>query len=551
VTPTVTARAATLVTVILRLATGVQPAMLNIGGWVVGALIAFAIFKIELMSPVSAGDEGLLLTYPWLMTRGVMPYHGFWASYPPMIYILLATLFKVTGPSLLIERAVDMAARLLVVLVVNRALTRSWVRVSWIGLPVTFALIMNPTLMPNPWIVGLPFLLLGLLAARAHPLIAVPLLVMAGTFRFEFGLVGTAALCEMATLPRHESGLPSQRCLLGSAIAVGATLCAFYLAVNALTGGDALQDIFLDPILVVAPGRRLPIIPPWIVAPYLPVEVVTVVGPLVMIAIALRSGQTYAAATILASTILLLQFFQRADATHLMEVAAVIIPWLLITLVRLPLDASGYRPRRAMAPRTAKAPRTNSRALAACAIVGLPIVTNCGTGYGAVQYVLAHSVHHGSPGLPRLASSAVVQVGRRAIVAGSTREAQDALEVARYLQKHGSARQNVFIDTVHLRHSMYNDTVLYYLLGMRPATRYLEMEPGLETQQRVQKEIIARLRDCPWIILWKGGFWFEPNASQVAGSPLLERFILGHYTLKLQNTTYKLYYRPVRTAENA
>jgi hypothetical protein len=86
-----------------------------------------------------------------------------------------------------------------------------------------------------------------------------------------------------------------------------------------------------------------------------------------------------------------------------------------------------------------------------------------------------------------------------------------------------------------------------YVLGRQPATRYLNMEPGLETQASVQREIMRDLRDCAWIILWQGGYWFEPNASQRPGSPLLERFIQSHYRLAMHNASYQVYRRAVTT----
>lgn len=87
---------------------------------------------------------------------------------------------------------------------------------------------------------------------------------------------------------------------------------------------------------------------------------------------------------------------------------------------------------------------------------------------------------------------------------------------------------------------MYNATELYYVLGLKPATRYLEMNPGVETRPVVQREIIRDLGTCRWVVLWKHGYWYEANGTRQLGSPLLDRFIRRRYQLVLQNPDYEV-----------
>jgi hypothetical protein len=93
---------------------------------------------------------------------------------------------------------------------------------------------------------------------------------------------------------------------------------------------------------------------------------------------------------------------------------------------------------------------------------------------------------------------------------------------------------------------MWNMTVMYFLVSMRPATPYLEMNPGVESRAPVQRQIIRDLGSTTWVLLWRGGFWYEDNASQKLGSSLLARYVPVHFRPVLSNHTYILLERSGR-----
>ena len=49
-------------------------------------------------------DEGRELTHAAFMTQGLWPYRDFWAVHPPGLYVLLAGLFRLFGPSMVVGR---------------------------------------------------------------------------------------------------------------------------------------------------------------------------------------------------------------------------------------------------------------------------------------------------------------------------------------------------------------------------------------------------------------------------------------------------------------
>ena len=61
-------------------------------------------FLISLSSFVGVFDEGILTYGAQQVLQGAVPYRDFGASYGPAEFYVLAFLFKVFGPSLLIER---------------------------------------------------------------------------------------------------------------------------------------------------------------------------------------------------------------------------------------------------------------------------------------------------------------------------------------------------------------------------------------------------------------------------------------------------------------
>jgi len=527
---------------VVRLTTGRTSAALTCAGWALFALLALVGIG-QLFIGVDPQDEGQLLTYPWLIAHGIMPYQHIWMSYPPGTYLVLAALLKLGLPGLVAERGLSVVVRLLYVLLINRALTGSWRRFSWLGTSVSFSLLfLSSGARAYPWVVGMPLLLLGLLASRDRPRTAAALFFAAGMFRFEFALAGCVVLLSLSALDRIDRAWARRR--LAAGLALVAATGIFHLALSAVTGGQALRDIFLDPIFVVDPAHRLPLFPPYFGPAGVPLEFLVVGGPPLLIVLGLLHKRPYLVATNLGVLTLLSQFFQRADWQHLFAAGAVSVPWMLFGFGELLYRENRFH--RAVAPvldgdAGDGEVRTASRLITGTlAAVGLVV----GACYSIV--VLSYGVYLSplspvtSESVYRSWSQHVVHAGSSTIVASSRGEARDDTQLVAYFHRYARSSQQLFIAPITLRYDIYNQTALYYVLGLHPASKYLEMLPGLEKRATVQKEIIADLRSCKWIVLWKGGFSREPNSSVVPGSALLEHFVRAHYHVVLQNPTYEV-----------
>src|SRR4030095_2278960 len=73
-----------------------------------------------LYAPLSAYDEGILLTNTMLVMMGQVPYRDFYSNYPPGIYLTLAAIFKIFGATARVARVLGLTLRLALVALAAR-----------------------------------------------------------------------------------------------------------------------------------------------------------------------------------------------------------------------------------------------------------------------------------------------------------------------------------------------------------------------------------------------------------------------------------------------
>jgi hypothetical protein len=503
--------------IVWRLTVGVSSRPVNALGWCVVVLVGVVVVVVGLAAPVSGQDEGQLLTFPWLIAQGSMPYHDIWISYPPGVFMLLAGLFKLGCTPLLTERLLGTLARGLLLLLVNKALTQSWWRLSVIGMSMMLCLLAPTGLVAFAWMTGLPLCMAGILVARVHPRLACVLFLAAGLFRFEFMLAGCALLATYGLGLRHPA---SHRGALASLVL--ATGCV-YGALSILTHGEAFQDIVIDPTLVIGPGRRLPLIPSQVAPSLHSLIVAILLTPLFIALIGLLFRHVPSLSMGSATAMLLPQFLQRADIIHLLYVACIVLPCAIIALRTLIRE--GYLTQRT--PRVQPMVRSSLVLLLVC--IALIV-------YDPLAPPLVEMMQAFTPSWLTSTPSTLVQVGPRAVIADSAAEARDDRAIVTYIMAHPARRRLAYIGLSTHQYTEYGATFLYYLAGLRPVTPFMDMEPGLESSALIQRRIIADLHGCPWIILWTGGW----KSIIPRGSSLLDHYIQAHYRTVLTTHTYRL-----------
>ena len=95
-----------------------------------------------------------------------------------------------------------------------------------------------------------------------------------------------------------------------------------------------------------------------------------------------------------------------------------------------------------------------------------------------------------------------------------------------------SPTEPIFSGVTDTSRLFINDALLYFLAARRPATRFMEMEPGLTNTERGQREIVADLerQQVRSVVLWHITS-DEPNrTSSSNGVTLLDDHIRSHFT---------------------
>ncbi|MCU1498680.1 MAG: hypothetical protein JWM47_2633, partial [Acidimicrobiales bacterium] len=115
--------------------------------------------------------------------------------------------------------------------------------------------------------------------------------------------------------------------------------------------------------------------------------------------------------------------------------------------------------------------------------------------------------------------------GDRTFYLGSETIAADGQRMLDEVGPQMQPGERLFVGTADLRKTPYSDAYLYFLLPrLIPATRYIEMDPGMAN--RADSGMAGEVAAADWLILthiWDG--WQEPNGSRDLGSDAPNRVV--------------------------
>ena len=456
-----------------------------------------------------AMEEGLILVGGELVLEGRSANGDFESLYGPADLWAAAAAFLAFGTSIAVERIVGLVYRLLLLWAVHR-ITRRWGwGVATGATALAWAIIAPFGLMAYSWIGAIAFgaasLALALEAdegrwrwAAAGASAGVALL-----FRADLVLALALGLGPLV----HAAGRASARRFV-SGLSVGVVGYTVHL----LTAGPSavLGGMFVDPVLRLRPGRRLPIPPSWdesaeFFARQDPMQgqetlpgldrpaqlaalfwiVLLAAAAAVWLARRARNGPLLAFALFAAGT--LPQLLQRPSHNHVRFVAVLILPALA----------------------TALACRIRWRAASGLAAVVV---------MGALIAIAPH--HIGRAGyrtfLDRPADIVVSHAGRTMPV-DDLREAADIEGILIALDAVAAPGERVFVGPALLARTNYSETYLYHLMAdYEPGSYHLQMNPGLANREGGR--LSADVAGSDWLILTsKFDTWTEPNASVTNG----------------------------------
>jgi len=475
-------------------------------------------------------EEGFMLVFPELVLEGMVPNRDFLHLYGPGSLWVLAGLYWLFGTSLATQRAVGYLQHLGVAFGAF-ALLRPWGPiVASTGGVVAALIVLTPSgLSALAWVGGVALALWALRSALEG-------LEGAGRRRDRHlwlaGLLGGAALLYRLDLVLAVAGslfvvwwwLDSsgrRKLVLASLVGVSP-----YLVHLATAGpGNVLRGMVVEPVFELRGGRRLPLPPSWddydgflqragtldeppwpLPAPRGPVQLnlwlLAILAGTVLLLVAgvrcARQGRPRLLAMAVLAAGLLPQALQRADSTHLAWVSAVtfaFLPAAVVELVPLRWRGAGWRV-----------------ALPAAALPALILVA--AIPYFPLRYY-GESV--GQTFGYRRNAATMGYDGRtfRYARADAVAAVNELLPLVDELTEPGD---RLFVGPGDLSKTPYSEAFLYYLLpDLVPATRYIEMDPGVANAE--DSGLADELRSSDVVILSSiRDDWNEPNDSLVTGS---------------------------------
>jgi hypothetical protein len=520
---------------------------------------AFVFFLITMNRFVNPYDEALILFGSTRVLSGDVPYRDFFANYGPAQFYVLAALFKLFGPSILVERIWDLLIRSCTVLVVYLIVNGTWRR--WRAL---FAAVLTCIWLSYFGFYGYPvfpcllFCLLGVYcmvpAYRGCPAI-VPLLAsglcvgITILFRHDVGTaaaVGGAFMLGLFHLAQKLDPRQKIKVLLRSAtIYSGGIALAVVPPLALLVARGAAHDMLVDLVQIPATTYvRMASLPfPSVIAIaremmhlkfgsvdqlaiYLPI-VAALVGVMGALALgvnqrsatgiaeqALISRQRWILAQL--SVFSLLFFFKGWVRVSLIHMALSIVPSLVIMTVW------------ELRSRAARIPFAVG--IACLLLVSLPPMGNAlwrfeqnrtwaAQGSGVFGFTVSNIGSCFPPaGLERLRCFYIPR---------------QELPAIRYIQEHTAENEGIFVGSA--RHDkIFINNVLFYFLSERPSiTKWHLFAPGAQTTVEIQTEMVAELEMHRPRYVVLSSEWDnveEPNeSSRSSGVTILDQFIHANY----------------------
>ncbi len=502
---------------------------------VVVAMAALVVVPSEWHFALYPQDEGLLLVYPWLILHGWQPNRSFESVYGVVNLWVLGGAFKIGGASVDVERTVGLVYRLIVVGSLTTLGLRRRGPVAGLCAGLVSVVMLSGTigLAAFAWLAGLAFAALGLLLVD---------LGLAGTLRR--WTIGAAGLCfglmigcrlDLAIAAGLAVGIViTLRPRARAPLAVGFVLGLIPLGVNLIQAGlpAVLHQQVLAPIFVTGPGRRLPLMNSgWQAV----AVIVLCVG--VACALAVSGWRSVRIDSTRWDGVLLLvvgcvdlglipEALQRVDVTHLALVACWVVPSaMLLPAMRLPWPPA-QRPRHG-------------------GINVLPlIVTAIALVLVAQTFARTYRSEIPSSGIP-VPVNVVVHDGR-SVPTTSAEQAMQLRSLLASVDANTRPGQRLFVGPQDLTTAGYADTYLYYLLpGLTPATRYLEMDPGVANGK---DSVLAQELHGADVLILNSAYDTFPDAdpSTRHGSPIPNQVVAREFRPVATAGTWTLYVRRSR-----
>ena len=517
-------------------------------------LIVFAVLTTIALGPGVMGglnrfDEGFVVTGAMLIRRGWLPIQDFYVIYGPGQYYLTAAAFQLAGENLMVSALLHMALLVTLgtlLLVHARTLCRDH-RALVVVVALGF-IVVTGVIRPNRGYAAVPaslcvlLSLLGLqrwgrrgnLAALSCASVCAGL---AGLFRWDFGIFGLLALALTLAWVLWTQHSPLRRFAVTLAVAVLPGLAVLVAGFAPfLADGNAgrwFADVPLFLLRELHIWRNLDFIAPtiealraayttvnlWALA-YRASDLLLAALPFVaagagLVISALRIRRSRGVVDV-GDTVALMLALVVLFMLNQVRVRSSLIQGYPAIVLSLPIMAYVL----GLALQPARAARRWPVALGLVAVWLLPAQVLRSEWLAALH-------QQAVPGGPMRASQ--LRISQRA---ANLQDWRDSAALIHHLQATTAPHERIYSGVSDTSRLWINDALLYFLADRLPATRWVEMEPGLSNTPSGQAEIIEALQryGVRTVVLWSQSQTREPNATARSnGTHDLDDYIRTHF----------------------
>lgn len=539
---------------------------------------AFILGAVEINHDVGIYDEGIMLTGAMRVVQGALPHRDFYANYGPGQFFTLAAIFKLFGPSILVERIWDLVVKAGIACLVNVIASNLMGRL--FATAVTAACILWLAVLGFPsypvW-PSLFFILLGILPLfrlfdgrySVAGLLAAGLCIgFVVLFRYDVGFFActaeSAVLAAFGVFGRVDATRLRRIASLLFPFWIGTALVVVPLFVAYAATGiipDFIFQILEYPSKNYAAMRSLPFpgFDPTKGIGQINSSSIVYFPPLVFLASlagtarlygraavggesALSSGWGWKLAVLSALVFMLyLKGLVRVSAIHM---ALSVIP-AFITFGAVAEQAFGKhlpRSRRAFVTLVIGALAVSSFAsLFALGHLARATATNFTAFTQGNIFRLAHD--------DKETANTLCQPPVELRLARCVSVPDAATKAIQFIRANTASNEPIFVGTGRHDKIIANDVSFYFIADRPPATKWYHFDPGLQTTLQIQDIIIAEIEksNTSFIILFTAGDnAAEPNQSAISsGVKALDDFISDKYAVVAEFPPYRILKRRI------
>jgi hypothetical protein len=463
-------------------------------------------------------DDGALLLYPELILKGWLPYRDFETFYGPANTYLLAGVYALFQPGILVERTVGLLYHLAVLTAIFWIVRPRGIVLAFGSVLIAHLFLLPTGLAPFPWLGALSCVLWSLFLVARGP----------GAGRnFGGGILAAVALLyrpDLAPAVILSAALllvfqpaKSRWTYLGGFVA---GLLPLLWLIPAAGYENVFTNVFFYPVVITNPARKLP----WsslsgsliyLLVLHFAASITSLFAGFLALRrdSALWTNRLFAAAALLALGTSY-QALQRMDSGH-------ITLCCFLSLALFPVSLAILSKNWLASPR---------RQLL---LVGLTL---------ALVGALAPRLIRQAFGLGKK-EAVFLEHNGRSFPVDSISTAHETGTLLDKINKVASPGQRLFVGPADLRRTNYNDTFIYHLLPqLTPASYFLEMNPL--SANRPGSRLANDIRSADWLILdHRLDEWNEPNESMRFGPNDPNEVVQSSFELFARHGSYDLYRR--------